>query len=160
MDTLTSTQRRALRARAHALNPVVMVSGAGLTDGVVAEINRGLKAHELIKIRVSGEDRSQRETLLGQICERTGAAAVQHIGKVLVVYRENPEPAPTIPSRKPARKPAGAKKRPARNPSAFARSEARDEARQYGPRKRPVSPGRRPVAKRTAGASKGGAFKR
>ena len=94
MKTLSPSERRALRARAHALSPVVMISGAGLSDTVSAEIERALKSHELIKIRVFGDDRGQREVLLEDICRRTGADPVQHIGKVLVIHRKNPEPEP------------------------------------------------------------------
>ncbi len=105
MATLTPSGRRALRARAHALSPVVMVRGDGLTPNVLAEIERSLKAHELIKIRVSGEDRQRREGLLEEICVRTGASAVQHIGKILVIHRRNPEPeAASSPRPFPARR--------------------------------------------------------
>ena len=86
---LNAALRRELRARAHALKPVVMIGDSGLTPTVAAEINRSLDSHELIKIRVSGAERDDRDGLLEAICERTGAAAVQHIGKMLVVYREN-----------------------------------------------------------------------
>lgn len=101
MATLTPAGRRALRARAHALSPVVMVSGEGLTPNVLAEIERSLKSHELIKIRVLGEDRERRAGLLDEICARTGASAVQHIGKILVIFRENPPPPPPARVRKP-----------------------------------------------------------
>jgi RNA-binding protein len=86
---LNAALRRELRARAHDLKPVVMIGDAGLTPTVAAEINRSLDSHELIKIRVSGAERDDRDELFGAICERTGAAPVQHIGKMLVVYREN-----------------------------------------------------------------------
>lgn len=115
MKQLSSADRRSLRARAHPLHPLVIVSSAGLADGVTAEIERCLKAHELIKIRVFSDDRLKREELLAQICERTGASAVQHIGKILVIYREKPEPpapkrAPAIKrkSKGPPRRKAGA----------------------------------------------------
>ncbi len=91
MATLTPAGRRALRARAHALSPVVMVGGEGLSPNVLAEIERGLNSHELIKIRVLGDDRERRKGLLDEICARTGASAVQHIGKILVIHRKNPE---------------------------------------------------------------------
>jgi RNA-binding protein len=97
MPALSSVRRSALRARAHALNPVVMISEAGLSPRVVAEIERSLKSHELIKIRTSGAERLARAALLAEICMKTGAQPVQHIGKVLVVYRENSaqlQPAP------------------------------------------------------------------
>ena len=95
MDPLTSAERRALRARAHALEPVVIVGSTGLTGTVLAEIERSLAAHELIKIRVPEAGREQRETLLGSVCAQTGAAPVQHIGKVLVVFRARPPEAPS-----------------------------------------------------------------
>ena len=113
MKQLDSADRRSLRARAHALHPVVIVSSACLADGVVAEMERCLKAHELIKIRVVSDDRLQREELLAQICMRTGASPVQHIGKVLVVYRERPES--PAPKRSPA---ARLKAKPRRKPGA------------------------------------------
>ncbi len=77
------------------LDPVVLIGGEGLSSSVLAEIERGLKAHELIKVRVNGADRPGREAILGEICRRSGAQPVQHIGKVLVLFRENPEPSPS-----------------------------------------------------------------
>lgn len=90
MPGLSPTRRRELKARAHALDPVVLIGGGGLTSAVVAEIDRSLKRHELIKIRVNA-DRPGREAILGEICRRTAAQAVQHIGKILVIFRENPD---------------------------------------------------------------------
>ena len=92
MPELSPTRRRELKARAHALDPVVLIGGAGLSPAILAEIDRGLKSHELIKVRVNGADRPGREAILEEICRRTGAQPVQHIGKILVLYRENPEP--------------------------------------------------------------------
>ncbi|MBM3391527.1 MAG: YhbY family RNA-binding protein [Betaproteobacteria bacterium] len=97
---LTPARRRALRARAHGLHPVASISQNGLSASVLAEIDRGLKAHELIKVRVYGAERTEREALLAEVCARLEAAPVQHIGNVLVVFRENPE------SEKPAAPPA------------------------------------------------------
>ena len=94
MPELSPARRRELKARAHALEPVVLIGGAGLSPAVLAEIDRGLKSHELIKVRVPGADRTQREVIFAEICSRTGAHPVQHIGKVLVLFRENPEPTP------------------------------------------------------------------
>jgi putative YhbY family RNA-binding protein len=87
---LTPADRKALRARAHHLDPVVMIGDAGLSRAVLAEADRALGAHELIKIRVLGEDRAQRQALLTEICSALGCAAVQSIGKLLVVYRPKP----------------------------------------------------------------------
>jgi putative YhbY family RNA-binding protein len=86
---LTSARRSELRAQAHKLNPLVIIGDKGLTDEVVAEIDRTLKAHELIKVRAATDDRKAREAWMTQICERLQAHAVQQIGKVLVIYREN-----------------------------------------------------------------------
>lgn len=93
MLEITAAQRRALRARAHSLNPVVIVSQNGLSDSVMKEIERSLEHHELIKIRVFGDQREERETYLATICETLGAAPVQHIGKLLVIWRPAPEAA-------------------------------------------------------------------
>lgn len=91
MEPLSPALRRALRARAHSLNPVVSVSQNGLSEAVLTEIDRSLKAHELIKIRVYGEEKARRDELLTDICTRLNAAPVQHIGNILVVFRENPQ---------------------------------------------------------------------
>jgi len=93
---LTPAQRQALKGRAHALDPVVLIGNAGLTAAVLAEIHRALDSHELIKIRILGADRQARDRLLVEICSVTGAAPVQHIGKVIVVFRERPEESPPV----------------------------------------------------------------
>lgn len=95
MLQLSSVERRELRAQAHSLNPVVSIAENGLTEAVLKEIDVCLKAHELIKIRVYGDSRENRLAYLEQICADLGAAAVQHIGKLLVVYRPDPEKAAT-----------------------------------------------------------------
>lgn len=91
MIELTSDQRRYLKGLAHHLNPVVMIGNNGLTDAVIREIAVNLDAHELIKIRVLGDDRELREQFLQQICTDLGAAPVQHIGKLLLIYRQGNE---------------------------------------------------------------------
>lgn len=90
MLNITSEERRALRARAHSLNPVVAIAENGLSDTVLKEIDNCLKAHELIKVRVFNDERAVREEYLARICEELGAAPVQHIGKLLVVFRPAP----------------------------------------------------------------------
>lgn len=91
MNELTPAERRALRARAHHLQPVVLIGEAGFTPAVLKEIDLALKSHELIKIRVLGDDRERRESLLAEICAALDASPVQHIGKVLVIFRPRPE---------------------------------------------------------------------
>jgi putative YhbY family RNA-binding protein len=87
MLNLSVTQRRDLKARAHPLNPVVIIGNAGLTPAVLEEIERSLKSHDLLKIRVMNDDREAREAMLQEICSTLHAGTVQHIGKTLVVYR-------------------------------------------------------------------------
>jgi RNA-binding protein len=92
--TLTTRERAHLKARAHALEPVVHIGTAGITDAVVAELERALTAHELLKVKIGGDDRAERVALGDELCARTGAAAVDRIGKVLILWRPRPvEPA-------------------------------------------------------------------
>ncbi len=110
MLQLTPAERRALRARAHHLHPLVMIGEAGLTPNVVREIDLALKNHELIKIRVLGDDRAARGRMLDEICRALDAAPVQGIGKILVVFRPKPEQGPGEPAAA-ARKPRREKKK-------------------------------------------------
>ena len=87
MLDITADERRTLRARAHALDPVVAISQNGLSESVLHEIATSLDSHELIKIRVFNDEREVREHYLNTICEQLGAAPVQHIGKLLVIWR-------------------------------------------------------------------------
>ena len=84
---LSPEQRKFLKAQAHSLKPVVMIGAQGLTEAVIQEAGRALAAHELIKVRVLGDDREARETYLAELCAALGAAPVQHIGKLLLLYR-------------------------------------------------------------------------
>lgn len=121
---LTPAERRALRARAHALHPTVIIGDAGLSPSVMAEIDRSLKSHELIKVKVAGDGRERRDSLLAEICDALSAAPVQHIGKILVLYREKPEPEPAQPA--PRKSMAKSKPRsPTRRPAAKAKPRAR-----------------------------------
>ena len=87
MLKLTPAERSSLRAEAHALSPVVIISEDGLKPSVLKEINNSLDSHGLIKVRVFGDDREARVAIYDTICEQLGAAPIQHIGKLLVVYR-------------------------------------------------------------------------
>lgn len=90
--SLTPRERAHLKARAHALEPRVTVGQAGLTEAVVAEIDRALTAHELIKVKILA-DRDVREDAAATICARTDAAQVQSVGKVVILWRPKPDPA-------------------------------------------------------------------
>jgi len=87
MLNLTPVERSALRAEAHGLKPIVMIGEAGLTPSVMKEIELGLDSHGLIKVRVFGDDRDARIAMYESICAELDAAPVQHIGKLLVLYR-------------------------------------------------------------------------
>lgn len=97
MPTLSSKQISHLRSLAHNLHPVVMIGNNGLTEQVLREIDISLKAHELIKIKVFGDERALRTAMLQEICEKTGATAVHHIGKQLVIYRQAEQPGIILP---------------------------------------------------------------
>ncbi|HWH73765.1 MAG TPA: YhbY family RNA-binding protein [Methylibium sp.] len=87
---LTPAQRKAHRADAHHLDPVVMIGGEGLSPAVVKETDAALKAHGLIKVRVFSDERDTREAMLAALCEQLDAAPIQHIGKLLVLWRPLP----------------------------------------------------------------------
>jgi RNA-binding protein len=91
MLKLTPAERSTLRAEAHALSPVVMIGDAGLTAAVLKEIDAALNAHGLIKVRVFGDDREARIAMYETICDKLDAAPVQHIGKLLVLFRPKKE---------------------------------------------------------------------
>ncbi len=88
---LSAAERKELKARAHQLEPIVIIGTKGLTDEVVKEVDVALKAHELIKVRAAGLEREQRDDALKALCQRTGAESVQSIGKVFVIYRKRDE---------------------------------------------------------------------
>jgi putative YhbY family RNA-binding protein len=110
MLQLSSLERRDLRARAHNLNPVVSIAENGLTEAVLKEIDLNLNAHELIKIRVYGDNRDDRLAYLEKICTELAAAPVQHIGKLLVVFRPAAAAATAVDGKKTqkSRRPASA----------------------------------------------------
>lgn len=87
---LTPAERKELRGQAHHLNPVVMIGAEGLTAAVQHEVDAALAAHGLIKVRVFSDDRSLREATLQTLAQAMNAAPVQHIGKLLVLWRPLP----------------------------------------------------------------------
>ena len=88
---LSIQDRKVHRAEAHHLDAVVMIGNEGLTPAVKKEIDAALKAHGLIKVRVHGDDRLQREEMYNAIADELGAAPIQHIGKLLVFWRPKPK---------------------------------------------------------------------
>jgi RNA-binding protein len=92
MKKITVKELQHLKALAHNLSPVVMIGVNGITDSVLKEIEINLKAHELIKIRVLGDDRDYRSSLIQHICDATNSILVQHIGKLIIIYRQAEKP--------------------------------------------------------------------
>lgn len=92
---LTIAQRKVHRAEAHHLSPVVMIGNDGLTAAVKKETDAALNAHGLIKVRVLGDDRAQREAMYQTLADELNAAPIQHIGKLLVLWRPKPAKART-----------------------------------------------------------------
>ncbi|AXY56120.1 ribosome assembly RNA-binding protein YhbY [Acinetobacter chinensis] len=88
MAALSIQERKRLRQIGHALNPVVMIGDKGLSENVVEETNRALTDHELIKIKVSGEDREARAAVIAEIADTTASEVVQTIGKIALLYKK------------------------------------------------------------------------
>lgn len=96
MAALSIQERKRLRQIGHALNPVVMIGGQGLTENVIEETNLALNDHELIKVKVAGEDREVRAQVIDELAQATGAEAVQKIGKIVLLYKKAPKQNPNL----------------------------------------------------------------
>jgi putative YhbY family RNA-binding protein len=141
METLAPAKRRELRAKAHHLNPVVSIGHQGLTPAVLHELDINLLAHELIKVRVFSDLRDERDAMLQRICAALDATPVQHIGKLLVLWRQGPEKPAAVPVPRTKQAPpnaAGARR---------AREPAPGEPR--GKRRPAARPGQKTMAKST-----------
>ena len=97
MRELSVEQRKYLKGLAHTLKPVVMIGAQGLSEAVIKETGHALAAHELIKVRVLGDDRAAREAWFGELCAAVDAAPVQHIGKLLLLYKPAEKPRIKLP---------------------------------------------------------------
>ena len=144
MLPLSPKKRSELRAEAHTLDPVVIIGDKGLTDEVVAEIDRSLRAHELIKVRAASGERESRGAWLEAICARLEAHPVQQIGKVFVIYRENPQ------EKKPEKKLAPRRRGgdPAPKSAGSVKGSARPRSRTPSPRPESAPRRRRPRSSR------------
>lgn len=89
--TLSERQKKQLRGLGHALKPTVLVGDSGVTEAVYAEFESTIDHHELIKIKVRAGDRQTRDTIISELCEKSGAILVQRIGNVALLYKQNPE---------------------------------------------------------------------
>ncbi len=144
---ISSPERRALRAKAHALKPVVLLGQHGVTPAVVTAIEEALVAHELIKVRLRGIEREVRDAVITDLAARLQAEIVNLIGHIVTLYRANPEPPTVVPVA--ARKKTGLRKKaPLRAaPSPYQRTDARPNGPRTprgAPAKRQPSTSRRP----------------
>lgn len=94
---ITTKQKQYLKGLAHLLKPIVMLGNNGLTEGVLAEIEQALEHHELIKVKISTEDRESKLLIVNAIIRETSACEVQVIGKTLVLYRPSPDKRISLP---------------------------------------------------------------
>ncbi len=90
--TLTQEQKKQFKSIGHHLKPIVTVADNGLTEGVLAELDRALNDHELIKIQLRLAERDDRKAILDELCQKSSSILVQSIGKVALIYRKNPKP--------------------------------------------------------------------
>ncbi len=127
---LKRDQRLELRAQAHHLEPVVLLGANGLTQAVIQEVDRALTAHELIKIRVPGDDREERDEIFEQLLDTLGAARIQAIGKLLVLWRPSPEKRKAEAERAKRRQMAEASRPKRGQPTAARKTRARATGRQ------------------------------
>ncbi len=95
--SLTSKKKRHLRALAHKLKPVVMIGNAGITEGVISEIDGSLSHHELIKVRLGGMERDDKNAAIDEICEKTGSELINTIGHIGIFYRTSKQKLITLP---------------------------------------------------------------
>ncbi len=89
--SLTQEQKKQFKSIGHHLKPIVTIADNGLTEGVLAELDRALNDHELIKIQLRAE-RDDRKALIDQLCAQSSSLLIQSIGKVALIYRKNPQP--------------------------------------------------------------------
>lgn len=93
-STLTANQKKFLRGIAHGLNPVIIIGSQGVTDNLMAELDKSLTHHELLKVKMAAGEREDRKAIIDYVISHTKAKLVQNVGKMFVIYRaraKNPE---------------------------------------------------------------------
>tara|TARA_B110000503_G_scaffold140306_2_gene230805 strand:+ start:518 stop:853 length:336 start_codon:yes stop_codon:yes gene_type:complete len=91
---LSNAQVKQYRAVAHQLNPVVTIGGGGVSEGVMQELDRALRDHELIKIKIAVGDRDARDAAIADLCSQCQATLIQRIGNTATLLRRNPQADP------------------------------------------------------------------
>lgn len=151
---LTPAERKEKRGEAHHLDPVVIIGGEGLTDAIFKEADLGLNAHGLIKVRMFSDSRPDREAALAALADKLGAAPVQHIGKLLVLWRQAPAPEPVQVATTPARTRAKAPRTPPKTAGKKPRGNARTMVT-TGAKRTPRAGTAKPTARKNRGAPRG-----
>ncbi|HKM36852.1 MAG TPA: ribosome assembly RNA-binding protein YhbY [Thiopseudomonas sp.] len=90
--SLTQEQKKQFKSIGHHLKPIVTIADNGLTESVLAELDRALNDHELIKIQLRLAERDDRKAIVDELCQKSSSLLVQSIGKVALIYRKNPQP--------------------------------------------------------------------
>jgi RNA-binding protein len=138
---ITTAERRALRARAHPLKPVVLLGQQGLTPAVMLAIDEALTAHELIKVRLRGLEKEVRDDTVQTLAGELGAEVINVIGHILTLYRLAPEPPPAAPAPAPRKDP---RRKPGHKKYVAPAYEAAPPPYAAGRRKPAAKPGRGP----------------
>jgi RNA-binding protein len=148
--TLSGEERLRLKSSSHHLEPVVLLGANGLTEAVLREIDRALSAHQLVKVRTPASQRQERERLFAEVAERLGAARIQLIGRLMVLFR----PAPQAPAPRASRAPSPARGRgsdtPPRPRAATPSAPSHRRRKQEVATRAPSSPSSRPARPKVA----------
>lgn len=86
---MDSSYKQILKAKAHHLKPIILLGSKGLTDAVIHETDIALTDHELIKVKINGQDRTDKKNIIADLCERLNATLIQAIGNIAIIYRKN-----------------------------------------------------------------------
>lgn len=98
--SLSNPQKRYLRGLAHALKPLIQIGKLGITDALIDEFAIALDRHELVKVKLAGDDRDDRDQQITELTQRTRAELVQRVGKTACYYRRNEdEPKLALPKK-------------------------------------------------------------
>ncbi len=93
---LSNDRKKQFRTLGHKLNPIVTIAGNGLSEGVIAELNRALDDHELIKVKLAITERDERKEMVQELVQLPNVELIQEIGKVVLLYRANKKPNPKL----------------------------------------------------------------
>lgn len=86
---LTDRQKKKLQTLGHTLKPVILIGDKGVSENLIAECDRALEHHELVKVKARGRDLASRKSIFKALCEATGAEAIQSVGMTALIFRPN-----------------------------------------------------------------------